>query len=215
MLKTMRDSFHHLKWTLWVVVIVFVLSFVYLSGSTPDPSNRASQVIAKVGSTEITGAEFERIYQARLDNYRQQYRGGLTPEMLRFLDLPRQVLDGIIQRKLELEEARRLNLKVSNDEVARAVMSYPAFQDNGQFIGREKYVQLLIALRLHGGSLRGGAARGPAGRQVRRARAGLDPRPRDGARARVRGPQRQGHDRVHPHSRQPARSRLSSPPTRI
>jgi peptidyl-prolyl cis-trans isomerase D len=143
MLKTMRDSFHHLKWTLWVVVIVFVLSFVYLSGSTPDPANRASQVIAKVGSTEITGAEFERIYQARLDNYRQQYRGGLTPEMLRFLDLPRQVLDGMIQRKLELEEARRLNLKVSNDEVARAVMSYPAFQENGQFIGRDKYVQLL------------------------------------------------------------------------
>ena len=63
--------------------------------------------------------------------------------MLRFLDLPRQVLDGMIQRKLELEEARRLKLKVGNDEVARAVMSYPAFQQNGQFIGREKYVQLL------------------------------------------------------------------------
>ena len=29
MLKTMRDSFHHLKWTLWLVVIVFILGFVY------------------------------------------------------------------------------------------------------------------------------------------------------------------------------------------
>jgi peptidyl-prolyl cis-trans isomerase D len=63
--------------------------------------------------------------------------------MLRFLDLPRQVLDGMINRKLELEEARRLNLKVGNDEVARAVMAYPAFQQNGQFIGRAKYVELL------------------------------------------------------------------------
>jgi peptidyl-prolyl cis-trans isomerase D len=143
MLKTMRDSFHHLKWTLWAVVIVFVLGFVYFSGSSADPGDRASQVIARVGSTEITGAEFERIYRARLDNYREQYRGGLTPEMLRFLDLPRQVLDGMIQRKIELEEARRLKLKVGNDEVARAVMSYPAFQQNGQFIGRDKYVQLL------------------------------------------------------------------------
>ena len=143
MLKTMRDSFHHLKWTLWAVVIVFVLGFVYFSGSSAGPADRASQVIATVGATEITGAEFERIYQARLDNYREQYRGGLTPEMLRFLDLPRQVLDGMIQRKLELEEARRLKLKVGNDEVARAVMAYPAFQQNGQFIGRDKYVQLL------------------------------------------------------------------------
>src|SRR5262245_19381713 len=139
----MRDSFHHLKWTLWLVVIVFILGFVYFSGSTPDPNDRASAVIARVGSTEITGAEFERLYRARLDTYREQYRGGLTPQMLRFLDLPRQVLDGMIQRKLELEEARRLKLTVSNDEVARAVMAVPAFQQNGAFIGREKYVQML------------------------------------------------------------------------
>ena len=53
--------------------------------------------------------EFERLYRARLDSYREQYRGGLTPEMLRFLDLPRQVLDGMIQRKLELEEAAMID----------------------------------------------------------------------------------------------------------
>ncbi|MGH9368642.1 MAG: SurA N-terminal domain-containing protein [Thermoanaerobaculia bacterium] len=143
MLKTMRDSFHQLKWTLWAVVIVFILGFVYFSGSGPDPNDRASLVIARVGSVEITGAEFERLYRARLDSYREQYRGGLTPEMLRLLDLPRQVLDGMIQRKLELEEARRLKLTVSDEEVARAVMAYPAFQQDGQFLGREKYVQLL------------------------------------------------------------------------
>jgi peptidyl-prolyl cis-trans isomerase D len=143
MLKTMRDSFHHLKWTLWAVVIVFILGFVYFSGSSPDPRDRASRVVARIGSAEITGAEFERTYQARLDSYREQYRGSLTPEMLRFLDLPRQVLDGMISRKLELEEARRLKLSVTNEEVARAVITYPAFQQNGQFIGREKYVQLL------------------------------------------------------------------------
>jgi peptidyl-prolyl cis-trans isomerase D len=144
MLKTMRDSFHHLKWTLWAVVIVFILGFVYFSGSSPNPGDRASQVVARIGSDEITGAEFERTYQARLESYRQQYRGSLTPEMLRYLDLPRQVLDGMISRRLELEQARRLKLSVGNDEVARAVMAYPAFQQDSRFIGREKYVQLLF-----------------------------------------------------------------------
>ncbi|HTO86445.1 MAG TPA: peptidyl-prolyl cis-trans isomerase [Thermoanaerobaculia bacterium] len=144
MLKTMRDSFHHLKWTLWAVVIVFILGFVYFSGSSPNPADRASQVVARIGSDEITGAEFERTYQARLESYRQQYRGSLTPEMLRYLDLPRQVLEGMISRRLELEQARRLKLSVGNDEVARAVMAYPAFQQDGRFIGREKYVQLLF-----------------------------------------------------------------------
>ena len=32
MLKTMRESFHHLKWTLFAVIIVFVLGFVFFSG---------------------------------------------------------------------------------------------------------------------------------------------------------------------------------------
>jgi peptidyl-prolyl cis-trans isomerase D len=143
MLKTMRESFHHLKWTLWAVVIVFILGFVYFSGSGTNPNDRSTDMIARVGSTAITAAEFDREYRQQLDRYRDQYRGSLTPEMLRFLDLPRQVLNGMIDRRLQLEEARRLKLAVSNDEVARAVMSYPAFQQNGQFIGREKYVQLL------------------------------------------------------------------------
>jgi peptidyl-prolyl cis-trans isomerase D len=143
MLKTMRESFHQLKWTLWAVVIVFILGFVYFSGSGTNPNDRSTDTIARVGSTAITAAEFDREYRQQLDRYRDQYRGSLTPEMLRFLDLPRQVLNGMIDRRLQLEEARRLKLAVSNDEVARAVMSYPAFQQNGQFIGREKYVQLL------------------------------------------------------------------------
>ena len=144
MLKTMRESFHQLKWTLWAVVIVFVLGFVYFSGSSVNPNDRSSETIARVGGTPILAAEFDREYRSQLDRYREQYRGGLTPEMLRFLDLPRQVLDGMINRKLELAEARRLKLAVSDEEVARAVMSYPAFQLNGQFIGREKYEQALF-----------------------------------------------------------------------
>src|SRR5262245_1684809 len=143
MLKTMRESFHQLKWTLWAVVIVFILGFVYFSGSGTNPNDRSTDTIARVGSTPITAAEFDREYRQQLERYRDQYRGSLTPEMLRFLDLPRQVLNGMIDRRLQLDEARRLKLAVSNDEVARAVMSYPAFQQNGQFIGREKYVELL------------------------------------------------------------------------
>jgi peptidyl-prolyl cis-trans isomerase D len=143
MLKTMRESFHQLKWTLWAVVIVFILGFVYFSGSGTNPNDRSTDTIARVGATAITAAEFDREYRQQLERYRDQYRGSLTPEMLRFLDLPRQVLNGMIDRRLQLDEARRLKLAVSNDEVARAVMSYPAFQQNGQFIGREKYVELL------------------------------------------------------------------------
>ena len=39
MLKTMRNSFHHLKWTLFLVIAVFILGFVFFSGGS-DPDRR-------------------------------------------------------------------------------------------------------------------------------------------------------------------------------
>ncbi|MGH9316388.1 MAG: peptidylprolyl isomerase [Thermoanaerobaculia bacterium] len=143
MLKTMRDSFHHLKWTLYAVILVFILGFVYFVGSGAGSRDPGSQVIARVGDETISAVDFSRRYQAELDRQRGLYQGNLSPELLRAMDLPRQVLENMIDRILELEAARRLHLKVTDEEVAQAIVNISAFQDNGQFIGREKYERLL------------------------------------------------------------------------
>ncbi len=142
MLKTMRNSFHHLKWTLFVVIGVFILGFVFFSGagSSADP---VGQVVAQVGSDRITAADFDRQYKAQVERYRQMYQGNFSPELERALDLPRNVLDSMIERILRLESARRFDLHVSDEELARKIVVLPYFQDQGQFIGREKYEKML------------------------------------------------------------------------
>jgi peptidyl-prolyl cis-trans isomerase D len=142
MLKTMRNSFHHLKWTLFVVIGVFILGFVFWSGSGTD-QNKAGQVVAEVGGERITAVEFDRQYRAQVERYRQMYQGNFSPELERALDLPRNVLDSMIERMLRLEAAKRLDLHVADDEVAKKIVALPFFQDNGQFIGREKYEKML------------------------------------------------------------------------
>jgi len=142
MLKTMRNSFHHLKWTLFLVIAVFILGFVFWSGSGSDP-NKGGQVLAQVGSDRITAVEFDRQYRAQVERYRQMYQGNFSPELERALDLPRNVLDSMIERLLRLEAARRLDLRVSDEELASRIVALPFFQDNGQFIGREKYEKML------------------------------------------------------------------------
>lgn len=142
MLKTMRASFHHLKWTLFAVIIVFILGFVFFSGSDWG-GNASSQVVARMGDDEISAMEFDRMYQNQVQRYRELYKGSFTPELARALDLPRQVLDGMIERKLRLEAARRMNLRVTDPELARAIAALPFFQENGQFIGTEKYSERL------------------------------------------------------------------------
>jgi len=142
MLKTMRNSFHHLKWTLFAVIAVFILGFVFWSGSGTD-GDPASQVVARVGGERITAIEFDRQYRAQLERYKQMYQGNFSPELERALDLPRNVLDAMIERKLRLEAARRLDLSVSDAELAEKIVTLPFFQDNGRFVGREAYERSL------------------------------------------------------------------------
>jgi peptidyl-prolyl cis-trans isomerase D len=142
MLKTMRNSFHQLKWTLFAVIAVFILGFVFWSGSSNDP-NAGGQVVARVGSERITAVEFDRQYRAQVERYRQMYQGNFSPELERALDLPRNVLDAMIERMLRLEAAHRLDLHVSDQELAQKIVALPFFQDSGQFIGREKYEKML------------------------------------------------------------------------
>src|SRR5262249_5902870 len=145
MLKTMRNSFHHLKWTLFAVIIVFILGFVYFSGSGTGSGDVTGQVVAKIGGETISASEFDRRYRTELERQQAQYQGKLSPELIRALNIPRHVPDGMIARNLRGEDAKRLSLKVTDEEVARAVTAFPELQENGQFVGSEKYERALRA----------------------------------------------------------------------
>ncbi len=149
MLKVMRDSFHQLKWILWAIVIAFVVSFVYLSGGSATTAGMAKNEVARIGGDTISAPEFDARYRQVYQQQQSLYQGNLSPDLVRAMDLPRQVLDGMIDNRLQIEEARRLHLRVSDDEVSNYVVSLKTFQlDDGQFVGRERYQQILAANRL-------------------------------------------------------------------
>ena len=49
----------------------------------------------------------------------------------------------MIEEEAALAEARRLGITASDEEVRARILALPAFQENGQFIGDERYRQLL------------------------------------------------------------------------
>jgi peptidyl-prolyl cis-trans isomerase D len=63
--------------------------------------------------------------------------------MLRQLGIDQQVLQQLIDQQAMLAEAERLNLTVSDAEVRQRIIEIPAFQENGTFIGEQRYRQLL------------------------------------------------------------------------
>jgi peptidyl-prolyl cis-trans isomerase D len=87
--------------------------------------------------------DFTRAYNAQMAQFRNAYGGNMSTAMLRQLGLDRQVLQQMIDQQAVIAEATRLGISATDAEVRERIMSIPAFQENGQFIGEQRYRQLL------------------------------------------------------------------------
>lgn len=149
MLKVMRDSFHHLKWILLAVVAAFIFGFVFmnmgvgssnLSGAKADKSAFA----ARVNGETITFSDYQRALRNLEQMYAQMYGQQFTPEMAQQMGLPKQVLESLVDQRLLGQEARRLNLNASPEEVRKKLLSIPTFSPDGKFVGMELYRNYVV-----------------------------------------------------------------------
>ena len=146
MLDLFRRKKSGLKWILWIVIFALsggmLLLFVDVPtgvGVTPGNLN-----VAVVAGNRVTVAEYQRAFGRLYDTYSQNYRlFSRDPALLNQLGLPKQALDGLINRHAINYEATRLGLSVSSQETVDHIATNPIFQENGKFIGTEKYKRLL------------------------------------------------------------------------
>ena len=132
-----------LKWSLGIVVLAFIIFYIpdFLRGSGADAAS--GETIARVEGQDITANEFRRTYQAQLQAYRSAYGGQMSEQLLKQLGVEQQILQQMVDERAQLAEARRLGVSVSDAEVRERILSIPAFQENGAFIGDQRYQQLL------------------------------------------------------------------------
>jgi peptidyl-prolyl cis-trans isomerase D len=143
MLNVMRK--HAGSWMIKVVLFAIVIVFVFW-GVGSFRSREASKV-ATVNEEIITVVDYRRAYNNMIDQYRQRFGSSLNDDMIEMLQIKKQVLNQLIDRKLLLQEADRLDLRVSDAEVADSIMNTPVFQSNGTFDNR-RYRSLLAQVRL-------------------------------------------------------------------
>jgi peptidyl-prolyl cis-trans isomerase D len=129
------------SWIITLLLSVIVVTFVlYFGGSFWNRSS--SDTVVEVNGEIIRQRDLEINFQRTLDVYRDRFKGSLTPELIKNLNIKATVLDELIQRRLLLQEAQRLGLIASEDEVVHVLTSLPAFQVNGQF-SKERYLDVL------------------------------------------------------------------------
>ncbi|MGY8668009.1 SurA N-terminal domain-containing protein [Bradyrhizobium sp. UFLA05-109] len=129
MLRGMRKaSSNWLGKTIMAVVMgVLIISFG-IWGIADIFRGFGQSTVAKVGHTEISLNEFRQIYTDRMQQIGRQFGRPLTPEQAHAFGLDRQVLQQAIAEAALDEEARRLGLGVSDDELRRMIMNDPNFK---------------------------------------------------------------------------------------
>jgi len=119
------------SWAIKIILSFIALTFIWWGVGTY--SERDRNVAATVGGEAITANELAEAVAGLEKTYREVYGNAFTPEMAKALNLKKQAMDSLVQRKILLAEAGKMGLSATDEEVRREIADVPAFQQNGQF----------------------------------------------------------------------------------
>ena len=145
MLDSMRRHKNWLKWSLALVVLAFIALYFPSYMDNPTVGASPSDVVATVNGKDISGLDYQRRYQNQMMAYQQQYGGSINQQLLRQLGVDQQILQQMVDEQAALAEAERQGIRVTDEELAQQIFAIPALQENGRFIGEQRYEQLLAS----------------------------------------------------------------------
>ena len=135
------------KITFGLIILSFVIGYTMLTAPNDSGVNQRGDVAATVNGDEISYSSFQSSYNNLYNLYQSIYQGKFNDEVEKQLNLPKQALQQLIHEQLLVQEADRLNLDISKQELVRAIAQYDAFQENGTF-NRDRYLQVLNYQRM-------------------------------------------------------------------
>ena len=129
MLSIMRK--HAGSWMIKIILFAIVIVFCFFGVNTFR--DRQVTYVAKVNDKTISYDLYRKTYNDLLEQYRRAYGGSVSDEMLKILRPKEQAFNQLVNNLVTLQEAERLNLKVTDKELDEAIQTHPAFQQNGVF----------------------------------------------------------------------------------
>jgi peptidyl-prolyl cis-trans isomerase D len=154
MLNYMRDSLKHGSWPKLVLGAVAIGLVAYLGAyfSCESGPRQGGDWAASINGTEIP----TRLFLTTARNIDQRYRemfGQNYEQFKQQAQIGTQAIQMLVERELVLQDAARLGLAVSEEELVERIRGIEGLQDptTGQFVGKQRYVQAVS--RLHPGGV--------------------------------------------------------------
>jgi len=114
---------------MWVAALSFILSTAVIGGS----SGLRSNAIGKVGDIELKKDKFQMEYANLFSRYNQMMQGKFDEAQAKKMGLQDQVLKNMAAQARVLNLAKEFGIIVTDEETAKKLASYPAFQTDGKF----------------------------------------------------------------------------------
>ncbi len=144
MLRVLRE--HATSWMLKGILLLVAVTFISWGGYSLVREKKVTYV-AKVDGVTIEWIEYNDALQNTIKQYRQALGASFDDKMIDELHLKDKILDDLIAKIVILQQAKKLGLSVSDEELRAAIESIPAFQINGQF-DRRNYERFLSLNRM-------------------------------------------------------------------
>ncbi len=116
-----------IKILIGIIALVFIFYFGYSFQSDEGMK------IATVNGELISEMAYRKAYGNILQAYQEQYKSFWNDSLIQTLGLKKMALESLITEKLVSQEARRIGLGVTEEEVRDSILSYPVFQFRGRF----------------------------------------------------------------------------------
>ncbi len=141
MLQTMRS--HAGSWLIKFMLAAIVASFALWGITDIIRGYSQSRPIASVGKQMISVEEFGHTYKNAIANMQRIAKSPLTPEQLKEIGFPNQVLENLIDKAVVEQEMHSAGIVVSDKTVKQEIHAIPAFLTQQGHFDRATFEQIL------------------------------------------------------------------------
>ncbi len=133
MLDTIRKRKENLISMFIILAIVAVMALYGVDKVTKADGGHQGGVVAYVNGEPISSQEFGQELQMTLQRYQAMFGGQFDEKMLQSPQAMQGTLQQLVKMKLLNQQAKKLKVFVTNNELADHIKSIPYYQKNGKF----------------------------------------------------------------------------------
>lgn len=129
----MFDWIQNNKRVAQVILALIMLPFAFFGVDSYFRSSDATAPVATVGGQRLTQQEFNVALRERQEQMQNLTGGRIDPAMLDNPELRFGVVEGLVNQRVLMQTANRMNLVTTDAQLRSVLEQVPAFQDGGKF----------------------------------------------------------------------------------